>query len=71
MADTEYRKVIFFIIDGCSSFYLDEIPDLPGLRAVIKNGVKTKHSTPVFPTLSLPNYYSMFTGKHDFMRLPV
>jgi len=63
MTPPAHRKLVFFIVDGCSAYYLDRLlAELPGFKAIVDNGVKAQYSKPIFPSLSMPNYYTMFTG---------
>lgn len=64
-------KVILFLIDGCRWDYVNE-PDLKGFAKMAKFGVKAEYVTPVFPSNSYPNYYSIVTGlypeSHGFVQ---
>lgn len=57
------KKLIFFIIDGFSNYYINDYPEcVKGVKEVIEKGCLAEYVKPVFPSFSLPNYYSMFTG---------
>ncbi|XP_068570222.1 glycerophosphocholine cholinephosphodiesterase ENPP6 isoform X2 [Cebidichthys violaceus] len=58
------RPLLVFLIDGFRYDYMDELQALPGFRELVGNGVKVDYTTPEFPTLSYPNYYSLMTGRH-------
>lgn len=59
--DAPYVVLISF--DGFRPDYLDRF-DLPNLRRVIAGGVRAQSMTPVFPSLTFPNHYSLVTGLH-------
>ena len=50
------------LLDGFRWDYFDSV-ELPGFKKLFKNGVKAEYMTVDFPSLSLPNYYSVLTGK--------
>ncbi|XP_038661625.1 glycerophosphocholine cholinephosphodiesterase ENPP6 [Scyliorhinus canicula] len=60
------RKLLVFLIDGFRFDYIseEELRNLPGLREIVELGVKADYLTPVFPSLSYPNYYSLMTGHY-------
>ncbi|NP_001171539.1 ectonucleotide pyrophosphatase/phosphodiesterase family member 6 precursor [Xenopus tropicalis] len=60
------RKLLLFLIDGFRFDYISdgEIQHLPGFRQFVESGVKVDYTTPDFPSLSYPNYYSLMTGRH-------
>ena len=47
--------------DGFKPEYLDR-PDLPNVRRLVQRGTRAKGMTPVFPSLTFPNHYSLVTG---------
>lgn len=58
------RKVIVLMVDGFANFYLrDSSLDLVGLESLSNFGVKAEHLVPIFPTLTIPNLYSLVTGE--------
>ncbi|XP_062855841.1 glycerophosphocholine cholinephosphodiesterase ENPP6 isoform X2 [Trichomycterus rosablanca] len=58
------RKLLVFLIDGFRYDYIDDLQNLPGFKEIVNNGVKVDYTTPDFPSLSYPNYYSLMTGRH-------
>lgn len=53
--------VILVSVDGLKPEYLDRFT-LPNLQRVITRGARARAMTPVFPTLTFPNHYSLVTG---------
>jgi predicted AlkP superfamily pyrophosphatase or phosphodiesterase len=53
--------VILVSIDGFRADYLDTLP-VPVLRAIAASGVRAEAMTPVFPSKTFPNHYSIATG---------
>ncbi|KAJ8015158.1 hypothetical protein DPEC_G00023240 [Dallia pectoralis] len=58
------RKLLVFLIDGFRYDYMDDLQSLPGFKAIVDNGVKVDYTTPDFPSLSYPNYYTLMTGRY-------
>jgi len=53
--------VILISIDGFHPSYLDRYP-APTLSMLASQGVRARWMTPVYPTLTFPNHYSIATG---------
>jgi predicted AlkP superfamily pyrophosphatase or phosphodiesterase len=53
--------VILISIDGYRADYLEKYPS-PTLSMLAKRGVRARWMTPVFPSLTFPNHYSIATG---------
>jgi predicted AlkP superfamily pyrophosphatase or phosphodiesterase len=53
--------VILISIDGFHPDYLDRYP-APTLSTLAKQGVRARWMTPVYPSLTFPNHYSIATG---------
>ncbi|HEU0175839.1 MAG TPA: ectonucleotide pyrophosphatase/phosphodiesterase [Blastocatellia bacterium] len=53
--------VILVSIDGFHPNYLDKYP-APTLSMLARQGVRAKWMTPVYPSLTFPNHYSIATG---------
>ncbi|KFM82403.1 Ectonucleotide pyrophosphatase/phosphodiesterase family member 6, partial [Stegodyphus mimosarum] len=57
--DTE--KVILVLVDGVRWDYLND-SSYVGFKRMADNGVKAEYVTPVFPSNSYPNWYTIVTG---------
>ncbi len=58
----DYRAtVILLSLDGVRWDYLDKY-DAPNLETLAAEGVEAERLTPVFPTKTFPNHYSVVTG---------
>ena len=55
--------VILISFDGFRADYLDRF-DLPNFQRALRKGVRARTMTPVFPSLTFPNHYSLVTGLH-------
>jgi predicted AlkP superfamily pyrophosphatase or phosphodiesterase len=56
------REIVLLIgLDGFHPSYLDR-PESRHLRELGREGVRARWLTPVFPTLTFPNFYSIATG---------
>jgi predicted AlkP superfamily pyrophosphatase or phosphodiesterase len=55
------RTVIVLMIDGLSRTMIDSVPT-PNFARIRKEGAWTDHLTPVFPSISEPNWVSASTG---------
>lgn len=53
--------VVLVSLDGFRWDYLDRFPT-PNLHRLAARGVRARWLTPVFPTLTFPNHYSIITG---------
>jgi predicted AlkP superfamily pyrophosphatase or phosphodiesterase len=53
--------VILLSLDGFHPDYLDRYP-APTLNILARQGVRAKWMTPVYPSLTFPNHYSIATG---------
>lgn len=58
----EFKKTVLMIsIDGLRADYLDR-GLTPHLLDISREGMRAKYMTPVFPTLTFPNHWSLMTG---------
>lgn len=58
------NKLLLILVDGCRWDYPDQdIAGLPGFRKLAQNGVRAPYVTPIFPSDSYPNWYTIVTGK--------
>lgn len=55
------NKVILILADGVRYDYLNDLTNLKGFQRLASNGVKSFVS-PVFPSNSYPNWFSILTG---------
>ncbi|XP_013783499.1 ectonucleotide pyrophosphatase/phosphodiesterase family member 6-like isoform X1 [Limulus polyphemus] len=66
------QKVLLILVDGCRWDYPDEEKGLTGFRRMAENGVRAKYVTPIFPSNSYPNWYTIVTGlyaeNHGFVQ---
>ena len=54
---------IYISINGFRASYLDWWPQyLPAFRSIIANGVRAREMTPVMPSVTYPNHYTLATG---------
>src|SRR5262249_31750828 len=53
--------VILISIDGFHPDYLNKYP-APTLGMLVRQGVRARWMTPVYPSLTFPNHYSIVTG---------
>lgn len=60
-APTSDQRVILVSLDGFRADYLDRGLS-PNLDALADRGVRARWMTPVFPTLTFPNHYTIVTG---------
>ncbi|XP_054712344.1 glycerophosphocholine cholinephosphodiesterase ENPP6-like isoform X1 [Uloborus diversus] len=64
-------KVLFVLVDGCRWDYLDQ-GNFPGFKKLSDKGTHALHVTPIFPSNSYPNWYSLVTGlyaeSHGFVQ---
>lgn len=60
-APTSDQRVILISLDGFRADYLDRGLS-PNLAALANRGVQARWMTPVFPTLTFPNHYTIVTG---------
>jgi len=63
------NKLLFILVDGLRWDQLDKFSEeeLPGFTRLRKNGVAAEALIPVFPSVTLVNYYSIMSG--DFTPL--
>ena len=54
------NKLMFILMDGFRYDYFT--PELKGFNRMFENGVKADYMISDFPSLSMPNYYSILTG---------
>ena len=61
---TTGSKLMVFLLDGFRWDYFDQ-PNVtfPGFKKLFDNGIRTEYTTVDFPSLSIPNYYTLMTGK--------
>ncbi|KAG8192377.1 hypothetical protein JTE90_029104 [Oedothorax gibbosus] len=55
------NKLLLILVDGCRWDYPDQ-EGLPGFRKLEENGVRAPYVTPIFPSNSYPNWYTITTG---------
>lgn len=55
------NKVILILADGIRYDYLNDLTEFQGFRRMANNGVKSL-VTPIFPSNSYPNWYTILTG---------
>lgn len=55
------NKLLLILVDGCRWDYPDQ-EGLPGFRKLEDNGVRAPYVTPIFPSNSYPNWYTITTG---------
>jgi predicted AlkP superfamily pyrophosphatase or phosphodiesterase len=53
--------LVLLSFDGFRADYLDRT-DLPNIRRLVTRGARSRGLTPVFPSLTFPNHYSLVTG---------
>jgi len=53
--------IILISLDGFRADYFDKAPT-PHLNRLAREGVKAKWLTPIFPSMTFPNHYSIVTG---------
>ena len=58
------NKLLFILVDGFRWDYFDKFADgeLPGFARLRQNGVAAEALVPVFPSVTVVNYYSIVTG---------
>ncbi len=61
IAPSSDQRVILISLDGFRADYLDRGLS-PNLSALADRGVRARWMTPVFPTLTFPNHYTIVTG---------
>lgn len=58
------NKLLLILVDGCRWDYPDQdMDELPGFRKIAQNGVRAPYVTPIFPSNSYPNWYTIVTGR--------
>ncbi|XP_076455734.1 glycerophosphocholine cholinephosphodiesterase ENPP6-like [Babylonia areolata] len=64
-ATTSPPRLLLVLLDGFRFDYLNQsgLP-LPGFERLASEGVKAGRLVPDFPSLSIPNWYSLMTGLH-------
>lgn len=61
------NKLLLILVDGCRWDYPDQdTAGLPGFRKLAENGVRAPYVTPIFPSNSYPNWYTIMTGRSYF-----
>jgi len=58
------NKLLLIFVDGVRWDYFDKLSgaELPGFAKLRQNGVAAEALIPVFPSVTLVNYYSIITG---------
>ncbi|XP_023227339.1 ectonucleotide pyrophosphatase/phosphodiesterase family member 6-like [Centruroides sculpturatus] len=54
-------KLLVILVDGVRWDYMND-SNLSGFQMIAKNGMKANYVTPIFPTNSYPNWYTIVTG---------
>src|SRR3954453_12236545 len=62
-APVNSRYILFLTADGFRTDYVDWY-DCPNLKKLLAEGVRVKHATNVFPTVTTPNMTSLVTGAY-------
>ncbi|XP_071034470.1 glycerophosphocholine cholinephosphodiesterase ENPP6 isoform X2 [Parasteatoda tepidariorum] len=66
------HKLLLILLDGFRWDYPDRDKGLPGFRRLAENGVRAPYVTPIFPSNSYPNWYTIVTGlyaeNHGFVQ---
>ncbi|CAL1274325.1 unnamed protein product [Larinioides sclopetarius] len=67
---TASRKLIVVLVDGVRWDYLDD-KNLKGFRRIMEKGSRASYVTPIFPSLSYPNWETLVTGarKEDLKQI--
>lgn len=66
------QNLIVFMIDGLSNKLLAKYADeLTGFNEMSIYGSTTDYLKPVYPTLSYPNWISIFTGCSSFINISI
>ena len=60
---TDSEKVLLVLVDGVRWDYINDSSVYTGFKRLADNGVKAEYVTPVFPSNSYPNWYTIVTGK--------
>lgn len=62
---TTGSKLMVFLFDGFRWDYFDQPGvNFPGFKKLFDHGIRTEYTTVEFPSLSIPNYYTLMTGLH-------
>ncbi|XP_076356226.1 glycerophosphocholine cholinephosphodiesterase ENPP6-like isoform X1 [Tachypleus tridentatus] len=56
------NKLLLILVDGCRWDYVNERDDLFGFRKIAEYGVQAEFVTPIYPSNSYPNWYTIVTG---------
>jgi len=64
------NKLLLILVDGIRWDQLDKFSEeeLPGFTRLRKNGVAAEALIPVFPSVTVVNYYSVITGDFTLQR---
>ncbi len=65
------QKLLVVIVEGVGGSQYHKFAKLDGFRVFENEGVWSDQLYPEFPTLSLPNRYSLLTGKEPILGLCV
>ena len=70
------NKLLLVLVDGFRWDYVDQFSsdELPGFTRLRQNGVAAEALIPVFPSVTIVNYFSIFTGNfapHEARRGPL
>ena len=62
------NKLLVILVDGFRWDYVDKFDkdELPGFTKLRQKGVAADAMIPVFPSMSVTNYYALFTGNLYF-----
>ena len=64
LSESAPNKLLLILVDGVRWDYFDKFNsgELPGFTKLRQNGVAAEALIPVFPSVTLVNYYSIITG---------
>src|SRR3954465_10904150 len=62
-APVNSRYILFLTADGFRTDYVDWY-DCPNLKKLLAEGVRVKHATNVFPTVTTPNMTALVSGAY-------
>ncbi|KAL7643381.1 UNVERIFIED_CONTAM: hypothetical protein RMT77_006673 [Armadillidium vulgare] len=58
------NKLIYIMLDGFRYDYVDDQPkeNIPGFTKLLEEGVRAEYMSPIFPSISFPDWTSLVTG---------